>query len=296
VKKIKRLKYIWIVYIIISIMMIIPYVILNNSKPTAKVKQPHKIMVYRNIKDIPYVKAKAFLLKEINSKDILYSKELHTKMPPASLTKVMTAVLAIESNRLNEIVTMPYEATKVEQFKFGAKEGDKFLMKDLLVATLVSSSNDAATAIAIHLAGSVEKFAVMMNKKAKELGMKNTNFTNPCGFDIGENVTTVYDLALLSEYAITLPHFNDIVNYRKVVIYDISKTKHYNLKTHNKLLEYYPYTIGIKTGYTAKAGPCLIARAKHNNKDILLIILHSDRGKRWEISKEYFDNILKVQN
>ncbi len=295
-KKIKRLKYIWIVYIIISIMMIIPYVILNNSKPTAKVKQPHKIMVYRNIKDIPYVKAKAFLLKEINSKDILYSKELHTKMPPASLTKVMTAVLAIESNRLNEIVTMPYEATKVEQFKFGAKEGDKFLMKDLLVATLVSSSNDAATAIAIHLAGSVEKFAVMMNKKAKELGMKNTNFTNPCGFDIGENVTTVYDLALLSEYAITLPHFNDIVNYRKVVIYDISKTKHYNLKTHNKLLEYYPYTIGIKTGYTAKAGPCLIARAKHNNKDILLIILHSDRGKRWEISKEYFDNILKVQN
>ncbi len=177
-----------------------------------------------------------------------------------------------------------------------AKEGDKFLMKDLLVAALVSSSNDASTAIGIHLAGSVEKFAAIMNKKAKELGMKNTNFTNPCGFDIGENVTTVYDLALLSEYAITLPHFNDMVNYRKVVIYDISKTKHYNLKTHNNLLEYYPYAIGIKTGYTAKAGPCLIARAKHNNKDILLIILHSDRGKRWEISKENFDNILKANN
>ncbi len=79
-------------------------------------------MVYNNIKDIPYVKAKAFLLKETNSKDILYSKELNTKMSPASLTKVMTAVLEIESNRLNEIVTMPYEATKVEQFRFGASK------------------------------------------------------------------------------------------------------------------------------------------------------------------------------
>lgn len=286
----KRIKptHLNIVFITMSLLIILSIMIYITQKSH---KQMVPIKSYKVV-NVPYVEAKAFLAKETNSSVILYGQNVDKKLPPASLTKVMTAVLAIESNRLNEIVTMPDEATKVEQFKFGAKAGDKFLLKDLLVAALVSSSNDAATAIGIHLAGSVEKFAVMMNKKAKELGMKNTNFTNPCGFDIGENVTTVYDLALLSEYAITLPHFNDIVNYRKVVIYDISKTKHYNLKTHNKLFEYYPTTIGIKTGYTAKAGPCLIARAKKGNKDAILIILHSDRGARWKISNKYFDLIL----
>jgi serine-type D-Ala-D-Ala carboxypeptidase (penicillin-binding protein 5/6) len=288
VNKIKRLKYIWIVYILLLCFMIVPFLVLNHTKP----KPVNHIKSYRVVNNAPEVKAKAFLLKDINSSEILYAKDINTTMSPASLTKVMTAIIAIESNRLNDVVTIPYEATRVEQFRFGAKEGDKFLLKDLLVASLVSSSNDAATAIGIHLAGSEGKFAYLMNEKAKELGMKNTHFTNPCGFDIGENVTTAYDLALLSEYAVRLPLFNEIVNYREVSITNIYKSNSYTLKTHNKLLEYYPYAVGIKTGYTAKAGPCLIARAKYKNKDALLIILNSDRGKRWEISKEYFDKIL----
>ena len=268
--------------------MIVPFMVLNHIKP----KPAYQVKSYKIVHNAPEVKAKAFLLKDINSSEILYAKDINQTMPPASLTKVMTAVIAIESNKLNDIVTIPHEATRVEQFKFGAEENDRFLLKDLLVASLVSSSNDASTAIAIHLSGSTGKFAYLMNEKAKELGMKNTHFTNPCGFDIGENVTTAYDLALLSEYAIKLPHFNEIVNYRQATITNIDKSYSYTLETHNKLLEYYPYAIGIKTGYTAKAGPCLIARAKYQNRDVLLIILHSDKGKRWEISKEYFDKIL----
>lgn len=289
--KVKRLKYIWILYVLLLCFVIAPFMVLNYIK-SKQSKPVHQIKCYKVVKNAPEVKAKAFLLKDINSSEILYAKDINTTMSPASLTKVMTAVIAIESNKLNDVVTIPYEATRVEQFRFGAEEGDKFLLKDLLIASLVSSSNDAATAIGIHLAGSTEKFAYLMNEKAKELGMKNTHFTNPCGFDIGENVTTAYDLALLSEYAITLPHFNEIVNYRSVIITNIDKSKNFDLETHNKLLEYYPYAIGIKTGYTAKAGPCLIARAKYKNRDVLLIILHSDRGKRWEISQEYFDKIL----
>lgn len=285
--KIKRLKYIWILYVLLLCFVIASFMVLNYIKQ----KPINQIKSYRVVNNAPEVKAKAFLLKDINSSEILYAKDINTTMSPASLTKVMTAIIAIESNRLNDVVTIPYEATHVEQFRFGAQEGDKFLLKDLLIASLVSSSNDAAMAIGIHLAGSNEKFAYLMNKKAQELGMKNTHFTNPCGFDIGENVTTAYDLALLSEYAITLPHFNEIVNYRSVIITNLDKSKNFNLETHNKLLEYYPYAIGIKTGYTAKAGPCLIARAKYQDRDVLLIILHSDRGKRWEISQEYFDKV-----
>lgn len=272
--------------------MIVPYILLLNIKQkqeTQKVRI-HKVPTYHIQKEI-FVKARAFLIKDVNSSEIIYAKDAHVKMPPASLTKVMTAVIAIESNKLNDVVIIPYEATQVEQFRFGAEAGDKFTMKQLLIAALVSSSNDAATAIGIHLAGSVEKFAVMMNKKAIELGMKDTNFTNPCGFDIGKNVTTAYDLALLSEYAIALPYFNDIVKLQRVQIKNIDSSKLYSLKTHNKLLESYPYAIGIKTGYTAKAGPCLIARAKKNNRDLLMILLHSDKKIRWQTAEENFEKV-----
>ena len=293
-KKIKRLKYIWAVYIALAFLMIIPYVVLNNIKPKKEPPKPvHKIQVYTIQKEL-FVKAKAFLIKDVNSSKIIYAKDARLKMPPASLTKVMTAVIAIENGKLNDLVTIQQDATRVEQFRFGAQAGDKFTMKQLLIAALVSSSNDAATAIGIHLAGSVDKFADLMNKKAKVLGMNDTHFTNPCGFDIGENLTTAYDLALLSEYVITLPHFNEMVNYREVVISNASNSRHYKLKTHNKLFEKYPYTVGIKTGYTAKAGPCLIARAKKNNRDLLLIILNSDKKIRWQTAQENFESVFNT--
>lgn len=237
------------------------------------------------------VEATAFLAKETNSSNIIYAKNIHKELSPASLTKVMTAVIVIERANLNDIVTIPPNVVFIEPFKFGAEVGDKFTLKSLLIAMLVSSSNDAATSIAVHMAGSEKEFAKLMNKKAKELNMENTIFTNSCGFDNGENISTAFDLMLLTQYAIKLPYFNDIVNYKEFTITNIDNSKYYNIKTHNKLFKYYPNAVGIKTGYTQKAGPCLIARSKENKKDILLIILNSARGKRWEISKRYFEKL-----
>jgi len=242
------------------------------------------------------VESVAFLAKETNSTLVLYEKNMHKKLSPASLTKVMTAVLAVESGMLDETVEIASESTSVEPYKFGAKAGDKFLMRDLLTATMVSSSNDAAMAIGIHLGGSSEGFAKMMNAKAQSIGMKNTHFTNPCGFDTGENISTAYDLMLLAQYAIKYEYINEIANYRKIVISNIYGTRQYKLKTHNKLLEYNADAIGLKTGYTKKAGPCLIARIKNNNKDVIMVILNSERGARWVIANRYFKLISKQNN
>jgi D-alanyl-D-alanine carboxypeptidase (penicillin-binding protein 5/6) len=281
-----------IVFIVMCLLIILSMMIHMTQKSH---KQSKKIVAIKSYKvvNVPFVEAQAFLAKETNSSVILYGRNVHKKLSPASLTKVMTAVLAVESGKLNDIVTITKEATLVEPFKMGAKVGDKFLMRDLLIATMVSSSNDAAMAIALHLSGSNGRFANMMNAKAKELGMSNTHFTNPCGFDTGENVSTAYDLMLLTQHAIQSEDINTIANYRRTVVSNTAKTKHYKIKTHNKLLEYNSMAIGLKTGYTAKAGPCLIARAKDGGKDAILIILHSDRGARWKISKKYFDLILK---
>ncbi len=292
IKKIDRLRYIWIFYgglaFIVAISLYFTWFRIGAAKTTKTIT----VKSYK-VACVPNVQAEAFLAKATNSTTILYGKNIHNQLSPASLTKVMTAVLAAESGRLNDIVTITQEAKAVEPYKFGAIVGDKFLLKDLLIATMVSSSNDAAMAIGIHLGGSSDRFATMMNTKAKELGMKNTHFTNPCGLDIGENMSTAYDLMLLTEHAIKLPEINTIANYRKVLISNIYNTKQYKIKTHNKLLEYNPMAVGLKTGYTIKAGPCLIARAKNGKKDAILVILHSGRGARWGISKKYFDLILK---
>lgn len=290
----KRMKpaYLTIVFVMMFLLIMLSITTHMTHKSNKQSKTIVTIKSYKVV-NVPFVEAKAFLVKETNGSVILYGKDVHKKLSPASLTKVMTAVLAVESGKLNDIVTITKEATLVEPFRMGAKVGDKFLLKDLLIATMVSSSNDAAMAIAIHLGGSNDRFAKMMNAKAKSIGMKNTHFTNPCGFDLGENVSTAYDLMLLAQDAIKIEDINTIANYRRIVISNIDKTKHYKIKTHNKLLEYYPMAIGLKTGYTAKAGPCLIARAKDGDKDAILVILHSDRGARWKISKKYFDLILK---
>lgn len=284
-KRIKPL-YLTIVFIIMCLLIMLPFMMQEKSNKTITPK------CYK-VGSVPNVEAEAFIAKETNSSLILYGKNIHKQLSPASLTKVMTAVLAVESGRLNDIVTITKEAKLVEPFKMGAKVGDKFILKDLLIATMVSSSNDAAMAIAIYLGGSSSRFVGMMNAKAADLGMKNTHFTNPCGFDIGENVSTAYDLMILAEYAIKSEDINTMANYRKIVISNIDNTKQYKIKTHNKLLEYNSIAAGLKTGYTIKAGPCLIARAKNGKKDAILVILHSGRGARWGISKKYFDLILK---
>jgi D-alanyl-D-alanine carboxypeptidase (penicillin-binding protein 5/6) len=237
---------------------------------------------------IPLIEAKAFLFKEAHKKTIIASQNESDLIPPASLTKILTAIIAIESQKLNSIVTITHESTTVEPTKMGFKAGDKFRLIDLVKATMIESHNDAAMAIAIHLGGSVENFATMMNTKAQNIGMNNSHFTNPCGFDIKDHHTTANDLAVLTDYAIKNYVFNDIAKIEQTTVTEINSHATYQIATHNKLLGHYPFAQGIKTGYTAKAGPCLIARARKGEKDYILILLNAKKS-RWEMAQKVFD-------
>ena len=233
----------------------------------------------------------SLIVKDLQRQKILYAKASHQKMRPASLTKIMTAMLAIESGQMNRLVTIPKEATKVEHIKLGLRVGEKVYLRDLVKATLIGSANDAAVAIGVHVGGSTKKFVAMMNRKARMLGMSNTRFTNAAGFDIGAHYSSASDLMKLAEYAIQNVTFNQIVK-ADVHRFRATNTKRsYSVRTTNRLLKERKYAVGVKTGYTSKAGPCLIARGKKGNKDVLLVMLNQ-KAKRWESAAAILDLVL----
>ena len=233
----------------------------------------------------------AFIVKETGRPELLRAKEIDRPLSPASLTKIMTCMIAIESGRMDDVVSIPLEATQVEPTRAGFQPGEQIRLRDLVKAAMVNSSNDAAFAIAIHLGGSVDAFVSSMNARARAIGMGHTLFTNPAGYDRGiyaGNRTTARDLMILTERAIRYPEFNAIARLDRAVFSELSTGKSYSLRTHNKLMGRYPHTVGIKTGYTSLAGPCLIARALRDGKDMLVVMLNA-RTDRWTLASTMFD-------
>ena len=231
------------------------------------------------------------IIKDLANKKLIFSKDENQILAPASLTKIMTAILAIESGKMNSVVTITAEMKKVEPTIANFQVGETFYLRDLVNAALIKSANDAANAIAIYLGkGNKQLFVNMMNIKAKKLGMRNTNFTNPCGFDMGNHKSTAKDLLTLAEYAIKNPTFNSIVKLDKYSFSAINTNRKYFVSSSNRLLRYDQYVVGIKTGYTNKAGACLIARAKKGNQDILMVMLNANN--RWPNAKKALDTIL----
>ena len=233
----------------------------------------------------------SLIAKDMNSKKLIFSKDAQKINQPASLTKIMTAILAIESGRMNDVVTITKPMIQVEPTKANLRVGEKFYLRDLVKAAMVMSANDAAMAIGVYLGdGDVDRFANQMNQKAKKIGMTKTNFTNPCGFDIGSHYSTALDLLVMSEYAIKNKTFNEMAKMKRHDFKALNTKRHYAAYTHNKLLNNYKYAVGIKTGYTQKAGPCLIARAKNGNKDVLVVMLNSEQ--RWKNIKLILDDVM----
>lgn len=232
----------------------------------------------------------ALLVKELSTGEMIYSKEALKEVKPASLTKIMTAILAIEQGDLSRSVVITSEMTSVEPTKAGYKEGEAILLEDLIKAAVIKSDNDAAMAIAVAVGGSVSKFVEMMNEKAKQIGMNNTVFTNPCGYDIGDHHSTPIDLLSLAEYTIKNPLFNDITRQNQHVYYSLNTNRKFVAKTHNRLLDHYSYAVGVKTGYTSKAGPCFIARAKKEGNDCLIVMLNS-KVNRWTVAQQIFEQV-----
>ena len=212
----------------------------------------------------------------INSADnsVIYSKNAYSSMPMASTTKIMTCVLACESTRLNDTVVITNEMLAgTEGSLIYLKPDDKITLYDLAVAAMLASGNDAANAVAFCLSGSIADFVALMNKKASSIGMKNTFFVTPSGLDEKNHHSTAYDMALLASYAMKSSCFSKICALKSAQITINGKKQ--TVYNHNKLLSSDNNFVGVKTGFTEKAGRCLVSAYNYNGNMIITVTLNA---------------------
>ena len=228
------------------------------------------------------------IVMEKNSKRVLYQNNIHEKKYMASTTKILTAIVVIENCDLQEIVTVDKKTTGIEGSSIYLEAGERLSVKDLLFGLMLRSGNDCAETLAVHCAGSIEKFVELMNQTALRIGAKNSNFINPHGLHNDNHYTTAYDLALISCYAIQNKTFKDIVSTQKT---DIPFTTH-NTKRHlvnkNKMLREFDGATGIKTGFTKKAGRCLVSSCERDGMELVSVVLNC--GPMFERSKSLMTN------
>ncbi len=239
----------------------------------------------------PQITADAAVLMDAQTGQVLFDKNMHQRRPPASTTKIMTAILAIEGGALNQVVSVTPRAAEVGESSIHLHANEKLTLEELLYGALLRSGNDACVAIAEHIAGSEENFVNLMNHKAKLLGGQDTNFCNTNGLPNDQHYSSAYDLALFTRYAMKNPKFSEIVRTRQKVISGSDNSYRY-LKNTNKLLWSYSWIEGVKTGTTDAAGQCLVAYAKKDGKQLISVVLHSsDRYQDTIKLLEYgFDN------
>lgn len=215
-----------------------------------------------------------------------WEKQPGKRLPPASLTKLMTALLVLERGRLDETVQVSRDAGRESGSRLGLKPGERFKIADLLAATLLQSANDACHALADHIGGSETAFVQMMNRRAQELGLHDTRFRNACGHDADGHLSTAHDLAVLARELLRHPQTLPIASQRSADIRTLDG-KAFALKNKNALVGRYDGALGLKTGYTAKAGTCLVALARRDGHEVLLVLLH---GKdRWWDAADILD-------
>lgn len=251
------------------------------------------LAIPQNTSAAMYVSASSAVLMEQDSGRIIFEKDANTKRRIASITKIMTAILAIESGKLKEKVTVSENAVKAEGSSVYLKPGEKIALEDLVYGLMLRSGNDAAVAIAEAVGGSLDGFVYMMNQKAEEIGMANTHFANPHGLDDHEDhYSTAYDMALLTRYAMN----ND--TYKK-----IASTKTYRQdnpteawdrvwKNKNKLLTtLYEYSTGGKTGYTKRAKRTLVSTAEKDGLSLIAVTLNDPDD--WDDHINMFETAFK---
>lgn len=213
----------------------------------------------------------ANIVLDVATGRILHEKNIHEKLPMASTTKIMTALLAIENIPLDKKVKVHPEAVGIEGSSIYLKANENIKMLDLLYGLMLRSGNDAATAIAYEISGSVEEFAALMNSRARELGANNTNFVNPHGLSHNEHYTTAYDLAIITRAALNNPSFKEVVR-TKFWLAERDGYQHFTNK--NKILDICEGGDGVKTGYTIKSGRCLVASATRNEMQFIAVTLN----------------------
>lgn len=240
----------------------------------------------------PSVSAKAAVVICADSGEIVYSKNADTRMPMASTTKIMTSLIALENGADDNLITVTDEMVRVEGTSMGLKGGDSVSMLSLVKGMLICSGNDAANATAHLIAGGIAPFAEVMNERAKQIGMNNTNFVTPSGLDADGHYSTAYDMALLGAEAIKNPVFLNICSSKSVMAYYGSPPYRRTLTNHNKLLAVSDDYIGVKTGFTKKSGRCLVSARRCDGKTLVAVTLSAPND--WDDHEKLYSYALPL--
>ena len=287
-----RLKWMRVGYRVFLCTIIISLLSVNPVYGVSKsVKKPAEVSGV-----VPRITADAAVLMDVATGDILFGKQAHKRRPPASTTKIMTAILGLELGRPDEIVTVSSKAAAVGESTLNLDPGEKINLYELITGAMVRSGNDACVAIAEHIAGSEEQFLKWMNWKALALGAQDTNFVNTNGLPRKEHYSTAYDLALIARYGLQIPQFLSITRLKETEIHFIEPDVLMDLRNTNKLLWNYSFADGVKTGTTTAAGKCLVASATKEGRQLLVVVLNApdrfgDAKKLLEWGFEYTETV-----
>ena len=223
------------------------------------------------------VSAQSAVLISADTSAVLYEKNAGQQLSMASTTKIMTALLALEEAERSgdAVVSITAEMVAVEGSSMGLQAGNEITLTNLAAGMLLASGNDAANAVALYLSGTQEKFADRMNRRAKELGMKNTHFVTPSGLDDDEHYSTAYDMALLAQEALKNESFRKLCSSSTYQVTFQEPEQKISYTNHNKLLRFYKGCIGVKTGFTKKSGRCLVSAAERDGVTLIAVTLNA---------------------
>ena len=270
----KNKKFIFILFIILILQLFLPSNIILNSYADNSNTNNKSLTLY----------SKGAVLMETSTGKILYGKNENEKLYPASTTKILTAILAIEKYNLNDKIVANNSAIMAIPSGYSnaaIQPGEALTVKELLELFLIHSANEVGYIFAEDISGNIDNFSKLMNQKATEIGCTNTHFTNPSGIHDAEHYTTAYDMALIAKYCMENKTFRSIVSMPSCTIEPTDKYEKRYFKNTNDLLDskskyYYEGAIGIKTGFTTQAKNCLIAGSKKNNMELITVVLGAE--------------------
>ena len=242
------------------------------------------------------VNAEAAVVMDADSGRLLYAQNPDKRLANASTTKIMTALLTLEQPDRDRYFTVDSDAIQVEGTTMGLQPGDSVTLHQLAAGMLLPSGNDAANAAAVEIAGSEEAFVRLMNQRAAELGLENTQYRNPSGLDAEGHYSSARDLAALAAHALENEDFEDIVSKQEIRMAFGNPPYNRSLYTTNKLLERYPYAIGVKTGYTDDAGLCLVTAAEKDGTRLIIVTLNGkdDVNTHMRLYEHFFPLLARV--
>lgn len=226
--------------------------------------------------ELPNLTAKSAIVIEAKTGKIIYARDAQSRRYPASTTKMMTLIVALEKGNLTDIVTASKAASETEGSSIWLEHDEKLTLEDLLYGVMLVSGNDATVAVAEHIAGSVPAFARLMTQKAHEIGADHTNFVNSSGLPDENHYSTAYDLAKIAAYGYKNPQFEKFVSAKEKVIPWAAKEFGRDLRNENRMLWLYEGGNGVKTGYTEAAGRCLVSAAKRDGVQLIAVVLDSE--------------------